>query len=1214
MNFDINKEEFDSLATLLSLNKILVADKRFNDMQLRKEVIESIQICFISDCISSSEPEDKVSELVSTVMEGKQISNEQMRLRKFSEAYATSVLLAYLQSFNSDRPESNDGQPLFGYTELDKNINLSFISSFTDVDNSANSLLEAGLLCKVRDIDSKEYFENALYKEDLVLLNKILAVDIDDGYNIKMLNAIRENDDIATKIDNYMVNLKAFYTLLLEDSFGVDQFSGVFKDANTFIEISDSNNAVNITKSAGTLQKLASRINSELSTIKISNSRQFDYDEIYSSNKVVYFPYKTIEYVLGRESTLNLTRNVYKPSAYAKSWSSYSENYIFKNLRAIIERGVYKAYEQILLKEGKIQGGFASSSVTSKITDYSSYIVNINLSHLDDLDYYLAKLVDSLSCFYILSKFGYLAKRITSINLRFSVGTKFNCFSDDVLTSTKLFKDLISHNDNEVFAPPFNLTKDRKTSTNVNIATNILEFQYDVNPMLSQAEPLFGYVVQKANQRKGVASGWKKILLGRSYSGKELYASEDSDIKMQNNFTHNIIAGSRSGKGVMTMNILANGIASGKPIFYLDRKPDMASMLYQYSFGKQFIVNGGLINPADDVFQKFDEQSGPALDYFRTVSVPYLKAHPEILELFGVATPSYQGILGDYIYLRAALFCLGICVIRGDSFNKNDTVFKAMNSTNGIIIIFDELTGFQNNIAQLLSTISSNFVQKALAIGDLDEIKQRIANLEGKIKVAQAKLEEATKSSAQIKAEEEIRALNSEIENMVNVQSLYSGTFFAKIKDSYNLLVSKKNAGWKQSEFRFSDIFVLGQNLTTNYYASSLTATNKGAISPVFFPLKADKKDYYSTYKGADIIRSFLEELGELDWFLGRNLDYDYGEKSSNTQAKKVCDEDGNWDYVGRHSCDEIRGKDYSSFSHTFFRPYLVLNTNDEANPPISGIEKVPEISESGVKSYTYVGQCADRTNKSAGGLDLWESVRVKHLKKEALKTYSQDNKNYDCLEEGIGFKGLVKETLLTTSSGREKLGDNIDTYIANSLAKSGNIADFVAKKMGYNCWQELIFDFSPQGIFSLEDMRNAVLEPSKYTMESRLPLYATLGALDTNSIAISESESPDSEPISYEDFDGGYEEEDEPQIFNEQPITQNSPQRTESTFERYRREREEARVKEKAEESQRLTDESLRNIIRLMLPLIPGFNEFNETEKNEIADEVFQYFREMGV
>ena len=173
---------------------------------------------------------------------------------------------------------------------------------------------------------------------------------------------------------------------------------------------------------------------------------------------------------------------------------------------------------------------------------------------------------------------------------------------------------------------------------------------------------------------------------------------------------------------------------------------------------------------------------------------------------------------------------------------------------------------------------------------------------------------------------------------------------------------------------------------------------------------------------------------------------------------------------------------------------------------------------------------------------------------------------------------------------------------------------DFVAKKMGYNCWQELIFDFSPQGIFSLEDMRNAVLEPSKYTMESRLPLYATLGALDTNSIAISESESPDSEPISYEDFDGGYEEEDEPQIFNEQPITQNNPQRTESTFERYRREREEARVKEKAEESQRLTDASLRNIIRLMLPLIPGFNEFNETEKNEIADEVFQYFREMGV
>lgn len=42
-----------------------------------------------------------------------------------------------------------------------------------------------------------------------------------------------------------------------------------------------------------------------------------------------------------------------------------------------------------------------------------------------------------------------------------------------------------------------------------------------------------------------------------------------------------IIAGSRSGKGVLTLNILANVMACGLPLFYLDGKPDMGSLLWK---------------------------------------------------------------------------------------------------------------------------------------------------------------------------------------------------------------------------------------------------------------------------------------------------------------------------------------------------------------------------------------------------------------------------------------------------------------------------------------------------------------------------------------------------------------------------------------------------------------------------------------------------------
>ena len=163
MNFDIVKEEFDSLNNLISLNKIKVSDNRFNDTQLRKEVIEGIQISFISDCISS-ETDEGVSQKVDKIMSNdSSLSAQEMRLRKFSEAYAISVLLAYLQSFNSDRSVDDNNRPQFGYKDLDKAIRLSFFGTFSDIDSSSvTSLLSAGLLCEVRDIPSKEYFSKEL--------------------------------------------------------------------------------------------------------------------------------------------------------------------------------------------------------------------------------------------------------------------------------------------------------------------------------------------------------------------------------------------------------------------------------------------------------------------------------------------------------------------------------------------------------------------------------------------------------------------------------------------------------------------------------------------------------------------------------------------------------------------------------------------------------------------------------------------------------------------------------------------------------------------------------------------------------------------------------------------------------------------------------------------------------------------------------------------
>lgn len=1085
MSVNLSTEELGSLKELYNLNNIKFTDARYNNTVARENIINNISRLLIAASLDKSLYVPKEADEVQRIIDNKTDSKAVV----FGESVAIALLMGYLQSLNNDR--AIEETPEFGYKGLDEAFQTAVLTYMNEFSNPANAdrLLECGLGIKIRECSEAEYFKNEYYHQDIATLSKILTADIDDGYNKKMKETLGSIDDIVTSMDSYMEDLKATYTLLLEDGFGIQPYVGVLSDTDGFLTIADdSNEATIIKKGELTLKKLSNRLYSRISdSVRVSDSRQFDYADIFKSDVPVYFPWKMVEYVMGRESTLNLNKNIYKSSVYSVSWESYSENYVYPNLREVLLRGVYKAFEKVLLDSNKIEVEFVSPEFV--LTDYKEFV----LDYLSDTDIYnsvfkyVSKIVASLKCCYILTKYPYLANKIAAINLRVTCESKSKSFSTDTKVARELFGDLIASNNKEEFFPPIDLTRGRASATNVAISINIFEYQYDINPMLSHAEPLFGYTIQKQNQKRGRTSNWDNILIGEEVSGKELYASKTSDIKLQNNFIHNIIAGSRSGKGVMTMNILASALVSGKPVFYLDRKPDMASMMYELSGGTQFIVNGGLVNSEFDIYNHFDESTGDAMTPWKK-TVSYLNANPKILELFDVSNTGYQSVLGDYIYFRAFMFCMGICVLRTKLAGKNDKLRnEVFNGNDGVVIVIDELTGFQTSMGRLFSTISSTLVQKALVMDDVDKILDKKADLEAKIRVAQTKITESDKESVKIQQEAEIRKLQHQIDGLIDVQSLYAGTLFAKIRDSFVTLQSQKVAGFKNKEFSYSDIFVLGQFLDANYYASSLTSKTKGSLSPVFFPLTSTKEDYYAAYKGADIIRSFLEELGQSDWFLGRNPDYNYGGKSENPDAKRVTDIDGNWDYVGTHSCNEIRGIDSASFNHVLFKPYLVLNTHLENDPPT--------VLSSDLR-YQYVTQCANRVNETAGGIDLWETVRLKHIRSDVKPDVTKDNPRYDCLEEGVGFKGLVQETLLTTS------GDNIsdiDDYIKRILGKSGDIANYVAKEMGYTSWQELIFDLSPEGLFSFDDIVNAVINKPLYTKESRLPLYAKLGTLENN-------------------------------------------------------------------------------------------------------------------
>lgn len=1106
MSLDLSSEEVKSLRELYNLSNVTFSDERYNNSAVKSGIIKNLSTYLVASATGKSLYDDSEAAEVDAILK----SSTDKTTVLFAESIAVALTVGYLQSLNNDRVV--DEEPEFGFEGLDEVFQTavaSYIDEFTDSDE-VDTLLESGLGVVIRDCTSDEYFEDGYYHDDIEVLSNILTSDIDDGYNKNIKSILSSSDDISTSLDVYMEDLKAVYTLLLEDSFGISPYVGVLSDGNGFLTIKNGEvEAKTIEEGALTLRRLAERVNKQISgAISISDSRQFDYDDIFDSNHPVYFPRKILEYVSGRESTLNMNKNVYKNSSYSESWGSYSKNYVFPNLREVLVRGYYKALEKVLLDKKKIKFNFISREFMYSIGDYKEFVMEhlADSSIFDAVTALVVKVVRSLKCFYILTKYPYMADKIVAIYLRVTCEEGMHCFNDSPRMSETLFKGLIAANNKEEFINPFNLTQGRTSATNVNVSVNIYEYQYDINPMLAKAEPLFGYVIQKQNQKRGVKASWDNILIGESMSGKELYASRTSDIKLQDHFIHNIIAGSRSGKGVMTMNVLVSAIASGKPVFYLDRKPDMASLLYQVSGGSQFIVNGGNYNPGYDTYKVFGK-GGKAMALWGSTET-YLKNNPKILELFNTASTAYSdSILADYVYFRAFMFCLGLCVLRVKLAGSDDKLRSELfNGNDGIVIVVDELTGFQASIGTIFANFESLLVRKAIDIGDSETVLNKKADLEAKLLIAQTKVGEANKESARLQQEAEIARLQRELDGLFDEQAIYANTLFSKVVSSYSTLVTQKNAGFKNNEFNFSDIFVLGQALTASYYSSNLPGV-RGTIDPaVFFPTTSDRKAYYSNYKGADIIRSFLEELCDSDWFLGRNIGSSYGGKMENTQVERVTDKDGNWDYVGVHTCREIRMDDKTTFSHVLFKPYLVLNTHFENDPPTV---------ESDNPEYKYVYECAGRVNGNAGGINLWDSVRLKHIRSDKKDEATIENPCYGCLEDGIGFKGLVKETLATTEKGKSVGSSGIDEYISSVLGKSGDIANFVAGKMGYSCWQELLFDFSPNGFFSFDDMVNAVISPEDYTLENRLPLYAKLNKLSS---VTGEAEPEEAKP--FESFD----------------------------------------------------------------------------------------------
>lgn len=105
---------------------------------------------------------------------------------------------------------------------------------------------------------------------------------------------------------------------------------------------------------------------------------------------------------------------------------------------------------------------------------------------------------------------------------------------------------------------------------------NVISFMGVFDAKKFAAEALFSYQAYEKFISNGGKVGLDQVIIGRRLNGSnEVFSLKSNDTRVTA-----ILAGSGSGKGVMTLGLLSAIVANKAPFIYLDFKPDMAEMLW----------------------------------------------------------------------------------------------------------------------------------------------------------------------------------------------------------------------------------------------------------------------------------------------------------------------------------------------------------------------------------------------------------------------------------------------------------------------------------------------------------------------------------------------------------------------------------------------------------------------------------------------------------
>lgn len=982
-------------------------------------------------------------------------------------------------------------------------------------DQEAETRLTSSLLSGIREISASEYCEHNYVEKDIFMVF-LLATPPVTELNKFIMGYIASETEYGGKIPENVRDILSVYKYVYQDSFGLRPYEGVLTTESPFVKnINEFDKLSTIKGATATFSKLSSVLFKHFN-ITESSKRQFDVHElVYNNGKIVYYPAKCLEYAMGRELTTYLSIKMYKPHVSAISWESYEQQYVSPQITQYMTEAVYYSLERSLKSVYGKDFSFDSQDFAIMVGDPEQKRKLILLMQspeiIDSVKVYVNKVKRSLCTVVCLVKFNNLGGKVNAVTVRLVDTLQgYKADGDDrppkAGLSAGLTQQLFGHmssNESIVYSDADDLAIGKKSGPNP-LPFRILEYRHDFDAELSDAEPLFGYKAVEMFASRGMKLSWDRILIGEDTKGTPVFsmAGKSPDcIHLQNHFVHNIIAGSRSGKGVTTMNILGSAIAAGKPIFYIDRKPDMSVMMHELTNGNMFIVNGGQYTSSNDprgVLSPVAENSAIRGWKNAYAALPdWLK----VSDVFGAE--KYEGTFGDMVYYRACMLMLAIFSARLE-FASDPVIYNKLGGRNGLVVIFDEfknwqeweITYFGNN-----GVFGEKHRPEKAKFEKYEKLKQAI-------ETTQLEMQHADKELAIAKAQIKLQAQQRELQNVITPIEVYCYELFDKYAKSIQKISSDFSAGFSNLEGAISDIFLIGQHINYDGYA--------GTTGNVY-TVKADGKfNNTSEVKDKSVMRGILS-LYKSDYLMGYNTDYgnDYlGAGNENSLAAKWVQGRKYWAYIGMNSdsteVSKLRTESPASSDMMFLKTYLVLNNAMEFDPRTPMLLKdangQPKLDADGNgvpdPDYEFVRQCRDRVNGAVP--HMWEEVRRKHLSElftanpEAEELFNQNlaeikmgtpredcsgNGFYGSINNGIGFEGLVQAIARTN-------GVNIDFH--TSLKTSLDIATYVAVDcMGYTSVYDFLFDMSPSGLFSIDDVVNSIKNPGYFAnKEVVLPTF----------------------------------------------------------------------------------------------------------------------------